>query len=102
MKKITALSAWSTGLTLALTMSFLLCAVEDNDFSSMQMKGVHPVTVKVDIDAAAKRLSRAVKFPTISNQYRNDFDAKVFEDYHQFLKDTRRWKKLYVGHGVII
>ncbi len=60
----------------------------DQDFSSMQMKGVEPVTIKVDIDAAAKRLSRAVQFPTISNQDRDDFDAKAFSDYHHFLVEA--------------
>ena len=33
----------------------------------MQMKGIEPVSIKVDIDGAAKRLSRAVQFPTIGH-----------------------------------
>lgn len=49
------------------------------------MKGVKQVQIPVDIDGAAKRLSRAVQFPTISNQDRKDFDAKAFEDYHAYL-----------------
>ena len=56
------------------------------DFSSMQMQGVEPVEIAVDIDAAAKRLSEAVQFPTISNQNRADFDEQAFSDYHQFLQ----------------
>lgn len=32
----------------------------DQDFSSMQMKGVEQIEVKVDLDGAAKRLSKAV------------------------------------------
>ncbi len=54
----------------------------------MQMKGVEPVTVKVDVDAAAKRLAKGVQFPTISNQYRDDFDTKAFTGYHQYLRDN--------------
>lgn len=65
------------------------CAqADDQDFSSMQMTGVEQVTVEVDLDAAAKRLSRAVQFPTISNQDRDDFDVEAFEGYHEFLKES--------------
>ncbi|WOX04618.1 M20 family peptidase [Microbulbifer pacificus] len=60
----------------------------DEEFTSMQMKGVEPVEIKVDVEAAAKRLSRAVQFPTISNQDRSDFDVKAFEGYHQFLVEA--------------
>ncbi len=35
-------------------------AAGDQDFSSMQMKGVEQIEVKVDLDGAAKRLSKAV------------------------------------------
>lgn len=55
-------------------------------FTSMQMKGVEPVPIKVDIDSAAQRLSKGVQFPTISNQDRNDFDTKAFTGYHEFLE----------------
>lgn len=58
------------------------------DFSSMQMKNVEPVEVHIDVDAAAKRLSKAVQFPTISNQDRGDFDVKAFEGYHKFLEEA--------------
>ena len=57
-------------------------------FTSMQMQGVEPVTIEVDIDAAAQRLSKGVQFPTISNQDRNDFDTKAFSDYHQYLVEA--------------
>ena len=60
----------------------------EQDFSSMQMQNVEPVEVKVDVDAAAKRLSRGVQFPTISNQDRSDFDVKAFEGYHKFLEEA--------------
>lgn len=60
----------------------------EQDFSSMQMKNVAPVTVEIDVDAAAKRLSKAVQFPTISNQDRDDFDVKAFEGYHKYLEET--------------
>lgn len=54
----------------------------------MQMQGVEQVAIGVDLDGAVERLSRAVQFPTISNQDRNDFDTKAFDDYHQFLVDA--------------
>ncbi len=72
----------------ALSLSLLSQADDTKEFTSMQMTGIEPVEIKVDVDAAAKRLSRGVQFPTISNQDRNDFDAKAFTDYHQFLKDS--------------
>ncbi len=61
---------------------------KERDFSSMQMKGVEPVTVEVDLDEAVKRLSRAVQFKTISNQDRDDFDVQAFEGYHEYLKES--------------
>jgi len=60
----------------------------ERDFSSMQMTGVEPVTIDVDVQAAAERLSRAVQYPTISNQDRSDFDTEAFEGYHQFLVEA--------------
>ena len=63
-------------------------ANHDNAFDSMQMADVAPIVVKVDIDAAAKRLSNAIKIPTISHQDRNDFDKKAFKDYHKLLEDS--------------
>jgi len=55
---------------------------------SMQMTGVEPVTIEVDIEGATERLSRAVQFPTISNQDRDDFDTKAFTDYHAFIEES--------------
>ncbi|MEZ5829296.1 MAG: hypothetical protein R3D01_13355 [Hyphomicrobiales bacterium] len=49
------------------------------------MQGVEQVEIEVDLDGAAERLSKAVQFPTISNQDRSDFDTKAFDDYHAFL-----------------
>lgn len=69
----------------AFSIASLTFASGSKDFSSMQMKGVEPVATKVDIDAAAKRLAKAVQFPTISNQDRDDFDTKAFIDYHKYL-----------------
>ncbi|MGE0856085.1 MAG: M20/M25/M40 family metallo-hydrolase, partial [Hyphomicrobiaceae bacterium] len=63
-------------------------ADQKQDFSSLQMKGVKQITIGVDLDGAVKRLSKAVQFPTISNQDRNDFDVKAFEDYHKFLVEA--------------
>lgn len=61
---------------------------QDKRFSSMQMKDVDPVTVEVDLDAAVQRLSKAVQFPTISNQDRSDFDVEAFEGYHKFIEES--------------
>jgi len=58
------------------------------DFSSLQMKDVKKMGIQVDADAAAKRLSKAITFPTISNQDRNDFDEQAFKDFHNYLAET--------------
>ncbi len=54
----------------------------------MQMQGVEQIEISVDLDGAVERLSRAVQFPTISNQNRDDFDTKAFDDYHRFLVES--------------
>ncbi len=74
--------------TVCVCLSLATHAGAEQDFSSMQMQGVERVTVEVDVDAAAKRLSRAVQFPTISNQDRDDFDVEAFEGYHEFLEEA--------------
>jgi len=61
---------------------------KQGSFDSLQMKGVGTVEVPVDADAAAKRLSKAITFRTISNQDRKDFDEKTFTDFQQFLADS--------------
>ena len=58
------------------------------EFTSMQMTGVEQISVDVDLDGAVQRLSKAVTFPTISNQDRDDFDTKAFEGYHKFLEQS--------------
>lgn len=63
-------------------------SVNMEEFTSMQMTGVDQISVDVDLDGAVKRLSKAVTFPTISNQDRDDFDAKAFTDYHKFLEQS--------------
>ncbi len=73
---------------LALALSAVQANAEDNDFSSLQMQGVDQVAIDVDLDGAVERLSKAVQFPTISNQDRNDFDTKAFDDYHAFLVEA--------------
>lgn len=75
----------SIASVLALSASVSAWAAEDQDFSSMQMKGIEQIEVKVDLEGAAQRLSQAVQFRTISNQDRSDFDEKAFNDYHDFL-----------------
>ncbi|WP_428648046.1 M20 family peptidase [Roseibium sp.] len=63
-------------------------ADDAQDFSSMQMQGVEQIEISVDLDGAVERLSRAVQFPTISNQDRDDFNTKAFDDYHRFLVES--------------
>ena len=58
------------------------------DFSSLQMRGVEQVSIDVDVQGAAERLSKAVQFPTISNQDRNDFDTEAFDGYHKYLVEA--------------
>jgi carboxypeptidase PM20D1 len=88
MQQFKTLGVLHIGSVVTLSMSVLAYAADDNDFPSLQMKGVEPVAIKVDIDAAAQRLSKGVQFPTISNQDRNDFDTKAFSDYHRFLVEA--------------
>ncbi|MGE5267724.1 MAG: M20 family peptidase [Deltaproteobacteria bacterium] len=73
-------------LTIAVTGTAL--AQSGKSFDSLQMKGVAVVKVPVDAAAAAQRLSGGIKFPTISNQDRKDFNEKAFSDYHQYLATT--------------
>ncbi|MFG1592151.1 M20 family peptidase [Halobacteriovorax sp. CON-3] len=71
--------------------SLISCANSETstkEFTSLQMKGVEKVTVKVDKMAAAKRLAKGVQYKTISNQDRSDFDKKAFRGYHNYLKKT--------------
>lgn len=58
------------------------------EFNSVQMKNVAVVETPVDADAAAKRLSKAITYRTISNQDRNDFDEQAFRDFHNYLAET--------------
>lgn len=61
---------------------------QDGGLSSLQMQGVEQITIDVDLDGAVARLSKGVQFPTISNQDRDDFDTKAFDDYHAFLVEA--------------
>ncbi len=81
---------FSAGISLvaAIAISVSAWADETPDFSSKQMQGVEQVTIDVDLDGAVERLSRAIQFQTISNQDRNDFDTKAFDDYHAFLVEA--------------
>ncbi|WP_448214065.1 M20 family peptidase [Colwellia sp. MEBiC06753] len=80
----------TTGIASAITLSVSLfaCADSEDKFTSMQMKGVEQVEIKVDLDNAVQRLSKAVTFKTISNQDRDDFDTKAFTDYYEFIKNS--------------
>jgi carboxypeptidase PM20D1 len=88
MNKFKKLGVLSIGSAVALSISLLAYAGDKNDFPSLQMKGVEQINIDVDLDGAVARLSKAVQFPTISNQDRNDFDTKAFSDYHQFLVEA--------------
>jgi len=63
-------------------------AQNSTTLTSLQMRGVEVAPVAVDADAAAKRLSKGIAYPTISNQDRQDFDEKAFESWQSFLKKT--------------
>ncbi|MEH0741054.1 M20/M25/M40 family metallo-hydrolase [Vibrio cholerae] len=78
----------SIASALALSASVSAWAADNQDFSSMQMKGVEQIEVNVDLEGAAQRLSKAVQFKTISNQDRSDFDEAAFNDYHDFLVES--------------
>ena len=78
----------STVSTLAFATFATFAVAQEADFPSLQMQGVEPIEIEVDIEGATERLSRAVQFPTISNQDRNDFDTKAFDDYHAFLVEA--------------
>lgn len=69
-----------------LQMSATAIASSRLEFTSKQMKGIKPVMIRVDANAAAQRLSKGVQFPTISNQDRSDFNTTAFTGYHLFLK----------------
>lgn len=85
MNKIIVLGAALLGVIAA---QHAVCAEGTMGFDSLQMKDVALVNVAVDADAAARRLSSGVKFPTISNQDRTDFDEKAFRDWQAFLEKT--------------
>ncbi len=57
-------------------------------FTSLQMQGVAKVDLRIDAEAAADRLSRAIRFRTVSNQDRSDFDADAFTGFHSYLRET--------------
>jgi len=57
-------------------------------FTSLQMQGVAKVDLRIDADAAAQRLSKAIRFKTVSNQDRSDFDEGAFTDFHAYLQET--------------
>jgi len=58
------------------------------EFNSLQMNNVSKVEISVDSDAAAKRLSQAITYRTISNQDRSDFDEQAYKDFHKYLVET--------------
>ena len=71
-----------------LPLSLAASAANTETFQSMQMQGVEPVSIKVDIDGAAKRLAKGTTFRTVSNQNRDDFDKDAFTGYHAYLAKT--------------
>lgn len=83
-------SACYTSIIVPLAFSvFAASAIaQESDFPSLQMQGVEPITFEVDLEGATERLSKAVQFPTISNQDRDDFDTAAFDAYHAFLAEA--------------
>lgn len=83
-------SACYTSIIVPLVFSvFAASAIaQESDFPSLQMQGVEPITIEVDLEGATERLSNAVQFPTISNQDRDDFDTAAFDAYHAFLAEA--------------
>lgn len=83
-------SACYTSIIVPLAFSvFAASAIaQESDFPSLQMQGVEPITIEVDLEGATERLSKAVQFPTISNQDRDDFDTAAFDAYHAFLAEA--------------
>lgn len=63
-------------------------AVNLEDFTSMQMTGVEQISIDVDLDGAVERLSKGIRYKTISNQDRDDFDTEAFTGYHKFLEQS--------------
>ena len=57
-------------------------------FTSLQMQGAAKVDLRIDADAAALRLSEAIRLKTVSNQDRSDFDEGAFTDFHAYLQET--------------
>lgn len=60
----------------------------DNALPSLQMQGIELITIEVDIEGATQCLSKAVQFPTISNQDRSDFDTKAFDDHRAYIGEA--------------
>ena len=57
-------------------------------FERLQVRGVTPVEIAVDEQAAAERLAASLTFPTISNQDRTNVDSAAFRALHDYLADT--------------
>lgn len=74
---------------IGITLLLVLVAVAANTwlFSSKQVQ-VQPVTIAVDTQAVAQRLSQSITFPTISHEHPKQFDPKPFVGFHQFLQQT--------------
>lgn len=96
MEQLTTVRSFRTLVLLAFTAVLVVtCALPAayaqrpaRTFDSLQMKNVALVNVQVDANAAAKRLSKAITFATVSNQDRKDFDEAAFRAWHQYLVDT--------------
>ena len=58
------------------------------ELTSMQSEDVEPVDSDFDLEASAERLAGGVRFPTISNEDREDFDEAAFEAFHDYLEET--------------
>lgn len=76
------------GLLFALSAISTQAIAQDGDFPSLQMQDVEQISIDVSLEGAIERLSKAITFPTISNQDREDFDTQAFDDYHAFIEQA--------------
>ncbi len=101
MKRIVA------ALILALVAVVALVAVRGSGLASRQIQ-VEPIApMEVDADAAAKRLSRAITYRTISHFDTSNLDAAAFQSFQTFLLNSypavhRALTREYIGDSLTV
>jgi carboxypeptidase PM20D1 len=99
MKRIVA------ALILALVAAVALVVVRGSGLASRQIQ-VEPIApMEVDADAAAKRLSRAITYRTISHFDTSNLDAAAFQSFQTFLLNSypavhRALTREYIGESL--